>query len=65
MKTFSKTLDGPETEPQQITGHEFTNIDASEKVSSYLKRKLTFLVTLAITLRRIFNDCLRRRARIS
>lgn len=53
MKTFLKKLDGPETEPQQITGHEFHEfIDnyASKKASSYLKMKLTFLVTLAITL---------------
>ena len=25
MKTFSKTLDGPETKHQQITEQEFTN----------------------------------------
>ena len=48
MKTFSKTLDGTGTEPQQITGHEITA--ASEKASGYLKRKLTFLGTLAVIL---------------
>jgi hypothetical protein len=53
MKTFLKTLDGPETEPQQIRGHEFHEFidnNASKKASSYLRVKLTFLVTLAITL---------------
>lgn len=50
MKTFSITPDGPKTEPQQITGQEFTNSNASAKASSYLKRKLTLLATLAITL---------------
>src|SRR5688572_22486210 len=53
MKIFLKKLDGPKTEPRQITGHEFHEFidnDASKKASSYLKMKLTFLVTLAITL---------------
>ena len=49
MKTLLKKLDGPETEPQQITGHEFSDVNASKKASSHLKRKLTLLVTLAIT----------------
>ena len=48
MKTFSKTLDGTGTEPQQITEHEVTT--ASKKASSYLKRKLTLLATLAVIL---------------
>jgi hypothetical protein len=48
METLLKKLDGPETEPQQITGHEFSDVNASKK-ASHLKRKLTFLVTLAIT----------------
>jgi hypothetical protein len=50
MKTFSKKLDCPERDPQQITGQEFMNVDTSEKACSYLKRKLTFLMALAITL---------------
>ena len=50
MKTFSKTLDGPEPGPQQIKGHEFANVNASKNDRSYLKRKLTLLATLAITL---------------
>ena len=49
METLLKKLDGPETEPQQITGHEFSDVNASKKASSHLKRKLTLLVTLAIT----------------
>jgi hypothetical protein len=49
MKTFLKNVDGPETEPQQIMGHELHDNNASEKGSSHLKSKLTFLVTLAIT----------------
>ena len=48
MKTFSKTLDGTGTEPQQITDHEITT--ASKKASGYLKRKLTFLGTLVVIL---------------
>ena len=50
MKTLSETLDRPGTVPQQITGQEFTNIDASKKAVSYLKTKLSLLLTLAITL---------------
>ncbi len=50
MKTFSKTLDRPETEPQQMSGHEITDINTSEKANSYLKRKVTLFATLAITL---------------
>jgi len=50
MKTLSRKLDRPETEPQQILEQEFMNIGASEKAVSYLKTKLTFLLTLAITL---------------
>ena len=50
MKTFLTTIDGPETVPQQIKGHEPNDNNASEKGNSYLKGKLTFLVTLAITL---------------
>jgi len=49
MKTLLKKLDGPETEPQQITGHEFSDVNASKKASSHLTRKLTFLLTLTIT----------------
>ena len=50
MKTSSKTLDRPEEEPLQISGPQLTNIGALEKASSYPKRKLTFLMTFAITL---------------
>ena len=50
MKTLARKLDRPETGPQQILGQEFMNIGASEKAVSYLKTKLTFLLTLAITL---------------
>ncbi len=50
MKTLSRKLDCPETEPQQILGQDFKNIGASEKAVGYLKTKLTFLLTLAITL---------------
>ena len=49
METLLKKLDGPETEPQQITGHEFSDVNASKKASQLSKRKLTLLVTLAIT----------------
>ena len=49
MKTFLKNIDGPETELQQIQWHELHDNNASEKGSSHLKSKLTFLVTLAIT----------------
>ena len=49
MKTLLKKLDGPETEPQQITGHKFSDVNASKKASSHLKRNLTLLVTLALT----------------
>jgi hypothetical protein len=49
MKTFSNTLDGPDAKPRQITGQEFTNSIPSTKASSYQTRKLTLLVTLAIT----------------
>ena len=34
MKTSSNTLDGPEAKPQQITGHDLTDKNASEKASS-------------------------------
>jgi hypothetical protein len=50
MKTFSKKLDGPETEPQQITENEVTNTTMSKKASSHLKSKLTVLATLAVIL---------------
>ena len=46
MTTFSKTLDGTGTEPQQITEHEVTT--ASKKANGYLKRKLTLFATLAV-----------------
>ena len=49
MEALLKKLDRPETEPQQITGHEFSDVNATKKASSHLKRKLTLLVTLAIT----------------
>jgi IPT/TIG domain-containing protein len=48
MKTFSKTLDGTETEPQQITKHEVTT--ASKKARGYL----THLATLAVVLASFF-----------
>ena len=48
MKTFSKTLDGAGTEPQQITEHEVNA--APKKASSYLKGKLTLLATFAVIL---------------
>jgi hypothetical protein len=48
MKTFSKTLDGTGTEPQQITEHDVTT--ASKKTSGYLNRKLTLLATLTVIL---------------
>jgi len=48
MKTFSKTLDGTGTEPQQITEHELTT--ASKKASGHLKRRLTLLATFAVVL---------------
>jgi hypothetical protein len=50
MKTFLKKLDGPEAEPQQFTEHEFIDNNASKKVNSNLKWKLTLLITLAVTL---------------
>jgi hypothetical protein len=50
MKTFSKTIDVPETEPQQITEHEVRNIPAKKNASSHLKRKLTLLTTFAVVL---------------
>ncbi len=48
MKTFSKTLDGTGTEPQQITEQEVAT--ASKKASGHLKRKLTLLATFAVIL---------------
>lgn len=50
MKTLSKKLHGPEAETRQITMNGFTNVTAPKKTSSYLKRKLTLVATLAITL---------------
>ena len=37
MKTFSKTLDGPETEPQQITENEVTTIPFQKKLVAISK----------------------------
>jgi hypothetical protein len=50
MKTFSKTSDGPEADPQQITGNEFTNSNVTKKPGRHVKMRLTLLATFAITL---------------
>ena len=39
MKTFSKRIDIPETESQQITGYEFPDNSPEEKVSSYFSKE--------------------------
>ena len=39
MKTSSKTLDGPEAKPQQITGHDLTDNNASEKAGSHFPKE--------------------------
>ena len=65
MKNSSKTLDGPETKPQQITGQEFTNSIPSKKANGYQKRKLTLLVTLAITFAAFLMSACERRTGIS
>ena len=60
MKNSSNTLDGPDAKPQQITGQEFTNSIPSKKANGYQTRKLTLLVTLAITFAAFLMYCLRR-----
>ena len=39
MKTSSGKLDPPEAKPQQITGHDLTGDNASEKASSYFLKE--------------------------
>ena len=39
MKTSSKTLDGPESKSQQITEHDLTGNNASEKATSYFLKE--------------------------
>ena len=52
MKTSSNTLDGPERGPKQITGHESTGNNASEKASSNFLREHN---NREISSRQIFN----------
>ena len=52
MKTSSKNLDGPEAKPQQITGHDLTNNNASEKASSHFPKEHD---NKEISLNQVFN----------